>query len=172
MMRKRILAALLALMMVSSLMTATVAAAEPDTANNTTAEAAADSGAQTSTADGGAQTADSTSSDGKDETAEAAKPEIPADPEGTLSFANIESRVRANNITIKMLDEQIASIDAIDFDQQIDGLRDSMNGIAKAIYGMNVTGMSMLSSSMQSSYESLKAQFDDLRDGNVQHSVS
>ena len=61
-----------------------------------------------------------------------AQTEIPApDPVGQLSFANLENRMRENNLTILMLEESIASIDEIDFDKQIDDLRQQLNNIAK-----------------------------------------
>ena len=42
------------------------------------------------------------------------------DAEGTVSFENLEQRVRENATTVKMLDETIASIDATDFDEMYD----------------------------------------------------
>ena len=52
------------------------------------------------------------------------------DPVGQLSYANLETRVRENNLTVKMLEETIASIDAKDFDQMKEDLRKQLNQIA------------------------------------------
>ena len=54
-----------------------------------------------------------------------------ADPEGTVSFANLEARVRENNLTIRMLEESIASIDVVDYEKMYDELKDGLNEIAK-----------------------------------------
>ena len=53
-----------------------------------------------------------------------------ADPEGTVSFANLEARVRENNLTIRMLEESIASIDVVDYEKMYDELKDGLNEIA------------------------------------------
>ena len=99
------------------------------------------------------------------------------DPVGQLSYANLETRVRENNLTVKMLDETIASIDAKDFDQMKEDLRKQLNNIAKLQYlvittpkeyleGTELEGLTY--SSLQSTYDSLKDTFDDLKDGKIQ----
>lgn len=155
-MRKRILAALLALMMVSSLLATTALAAE-DTA------AASDSTAQTTES---AQTEGETSAEGTEEETEA---EIPADPAGTLSFANINSRVRANNITIKMLDEQIASLDVLDYDQWYKSMQTAINSVDKLSWLVSLGLVDSDSyASAAGSVSSLKSQMDQLRNGDIQ----
>lgn len=60
-------------------------------------------------------------------------PENPEpDPEGYLSFENLERRVRENNLTMQSLNASLASIDEIDFDQMKDYLRRSLNEISSA----------------------------------------
>lgn len=116
---------------------------------------------------------------------DAGEPDTPDVPEpdavGTMSFANLETRIRENNITIQALNESIASVDAIDFDKMEDNLRDALNGIAElqfqlitmpkdsldAVLNSNVTY-----NSLQSSYDSLKDTFDDLRDGKLQRTYA
>ena len=44
------------------------------------------------------------------------------DPEGTVSFENLEKRMRENNLTILSLDRNIESIEAIDLDEMKDSL--------------------------------------------------
>ena len=107
-----------------------------------------------------------------------------ADPEGTVSFANLEARVRENNLTIRMLEESIASIDVVDYEKMYDELKDGLNEIAKIQRTMlqlgqldSAMGNTSLSGSFSSeyifsnldaSYESLRETFDDLKDGKIQ----
>ena len=120
----------------------------------------------------------------KDGQAAAQKELYTADPEGTVSFANLESRVRANNLTVRMLEESIASIDAVDYGKMYDELKDRLNGIAKTQEVMlqmgqldSVMGKDNLStavtskyilSNLSASYDSLRATFDDLKSGKLQ----
>ena len=107
-----------------------------------------------------------------------------ADPEGTVSFANLETRVRENNLTIRMLEESIASIDVVDYEKMYDELKDGLNEIAKIQRTMlqlgqldSAMGNTSLSgsfsseyifSSLDASYDSLRETFDDLKDGKIQ----
>ena len=107
-----------------------------------------------------------------------------ADPEGTVSFANLETRVRENNLTIQMLEESIASIDVVDYEKMYDELKDGLNEIAKIQRTMlqlgqldSAMGNTSLSgsfsseyifSSLDASYDSLRETFDDLKDGKIQ----
>lgn len=102
------------------------------------------------------------------------------DAEGTVSFENLEQRVRENATTVKMLDETIASIDATDFDEMYDDLRDRLNGITSAQIGMIQASklpedhpyyMPMNDytyGTLQSQYASMEQTFDDLKDGKLQ----
>ena len=107
-----------------------------------------------------------------------------ADPEGTVSFANLEASVRENNLTIRMLEESIASIDVVDYEKMYDELKDGLNEIAKIQRTMlqlgqldSAMGNTSLSgsfsseyifSSLDASYDSLRETFDDLKDGKIQ----
>lgn len=107
-----------------------------------------------------------------------------ADPEGTVSFANLEARVRENNLTIRMLEASIASIDVVDYEKMYDELKDGLNEIAKIQRTMlqlgqldSAMGNTSLSgsfsseyifSSLDASYDSLRETFDDLKDGKIQ----
>ena len=107
-----------------------------------------------------------------------------ADPERTVSFANLEARVRENNLTIRMLEESIASIDVVDYEKMYDELKDGLNEIAKIQRTMlqlgqldSAMGNTSLSgsfsseyifSSLDASYDSLRETFDDLKDGKIQ----
>lgn len=168
MMRKRILAFVLAAALIGSLLV-TAAVAEEDGAPAETAQ----SGESVPTENESGETAAVT--DGESTAGETEKPqqdaetEIPApDPVGQLSFANLENRMRENNLTILMLEESIASIDEIDFDKQIDDLRQQLNKIAASITILRLMGDSEAADALQADYDSMKAQFDQLYEGDVQ----
>lgn len=92
------------------------------------------------------------------------------DAEGTVSFENLEQRVRENATTVKMLDETIASIDATDFDEMYDDLRDGLNGIAAIQQGLILAGQksSYTYDKLTDQYASMEQMFDDLKDGKLQ----
>ncbi len=112
---------------------------------------------------------------------------IQPDPVGSVSFANLDQRLRENNFNLLALEETIASIQSIDYDRMEDTLRDNLNNIAQAQWqfismgsmvdnmagglGMPGLGTAMTSASVQSmtqAYDSLRDTFDDLRDGKLQ----
>lgn len=96
------------------------------------------------------------------------------DQVGHLSYANLESRARENNITIKMLDASIASLDVMDFEKMQDDLRDGLNAIAQNQYMLISMGQSdsYAYASLESSYSSLRETFDDLKDGKIQNNAA
>lgn len=98
-------------------------------------------------------------------------PAPPPDADGTLSYANLERRVRADNAGMKALDETIASVEALDYDKMKENLRDALNGIAKTQWALSsVPGMqdSYTHGALSASYSSLKDTFNDLKDGKLQ----
>ena len=171
MMRKRILAFVLAAALIGSLLV-TAAVAEEDGAPAETAQSGESAPTENESGEAAAPT------DGESTAGETQKPqqdaetEIPApDPVGQLSFGNLESRLRENNLTVLMLEESIASIDEIDFDKLQEDLRKQLNDIAKLqylsiVYPEAAGGMTF--DSLQSSYDALKEQFDDLKEGKIQ----
>ena len=123
--------------------------------------------------------------------AESTKVETPVevlpDEAGSLSFTNLESRMRENNLNLLMLQESINALKVLDYEEIEEELRDGLNQIADQQWQMNsmgtgssdpVTGMigsmvgsmigPMMSSSLQGSYDSLREQFDAVRDGEMQ----
>ena len=106
--------------------------------------------------------------------AEAAEPaasgEAQPDPTGTLSFDNLERRLREGNCNLLALDETIASIEALVYDEMYDDLRDSLNDIADAQWMLIQFGMSdsYTAGTLKQSYQSLRETFDSLKDGELQ----
>ena len=179
-MGKRMLSMLLVLALGSSLLV-TAAFAEGNTENTPAAEQPRELEPLTETA-GDSQSAGEAVVSAPEEQATigAYNPELTVpqpDQVGHLSYANLETRVRENNLTVKMLEETIASIDVQDFDEMKESLRQRLNSIAKLQYlvittpkeyleGTELEGLTY--SSLQSTYNSLQETFDDLKDGKIQ----
>ena len=167
-MRKRILAFVLAAALIGSLLV-TSAVAEEDGAPAETAQSGESAPMENQSGETAAVTDGESTAGETQEPQQDAQTEIPApDPVGQLSFANLENRMRENNLTILMLEESIASIDAIDFDKQIDDLRDMLNEISAGITAMRLANNSQAADALQADYDSMKAQFDQLYEGDVQ----
>lgn len=168
MMRKRILAFVLAAALIGSLLV-TAAVAEEDGAPAETAQSGESAPTGNESGEAAAPTDGESTAGETQEPQQDAETEIPApDPVGQLSFANLENRMRENNLTILMLEESIASIDEIDFDKQIDDLRQQLNKIAASITTLRLMGNSEAADALQANYDSMKAQFDQLYEGDVQ----
>lgn len=168
MMRKRILAFVLAAALIGSLLV-TAAVAEEDGAPAETAQSGESVPTENQSGEAAAPTDGESTAGETQEPQQDARTEIPApDPVGQLSFANLENRMRENNLTILMLEESIASIDEIDFDKQIDDLRQQLNKIAASITILRLMGDSEAADALQANYDSMKAQFDQLYEGDVQ----
>ncbi len=167
-MRKRILAFALAAALIGSLLV-TAAVAEEDGAPAETAQSGESVPTENESGETAAVTDGESTAGETQEPQQDAQTEIPApDPVGQLSFANLENRMRENNLTILMLEESIASIDEIDFDKQIDDLRQQLNKIAASITILRLMGDSEAADALQANYDSMKAQFDQLYEGDVQ----
>ncbi len=94
--------------------------------------------------------------------------DLTPDPVGSISFVNLGSRLRENNLNLLALEENIATIEALDYDKLEDDIRKQLNSIADMQWMLTITGNSFASASLQSSYDSLRDTFDDIRDGKLQ----
>ena len=160
-MHKRFISGVLALLLCGSLLTVSAFAApddnspsDPTTADPTTAVSAAE------------------------------EPQVAEDPEGTVSFENLEKRVRENNVTVLMLQETIEVINSIDYDKLYDDLRAGLSGLAEAQWGMlqaknadtmmgtgsfsSTANSQYITGTLRSQYDSLRETFDDLKEGKLQ----
>ena len=144
------------------------------------------------TSSGGTAGEDGAAAEAPQEPAEEPEPE--PDPAGTISFANLESRVREKNLNYLILQENISVIDVIDYDKMKDDLRDGLNSLADAQWQLVTSGsqlpstgnpivdgalqgmMSMSSTSaaqsLQAQYDSLRETFDDLKEGKIQQDAA
>jgi len=92
------------------------------------------------------------------------------DPLGKVSFAAVEQRARRNNLQILALDQQIAALEDIDYEENLDDLRDALNSIANAqgfLLDMG-QGTSYSYDKLESSYAALRKQFDAIWNGDLQ----
>lgn len=92
------------------------------------------------------------------------------DPLGQVRFPSVEQRIRKNNLQILALDEQIAALEEIDYEKQLDKLRRALNSLADAQWTMLEMGQgtSYAYDQMDQSYSALRRQFDAIRDGDLQ----
>ena len=141
---------LLAILTLAGTLTLPSMAAEPEDEEGTAQESVQE--------DGSAQT---------DET-EAAEAEPEPDPAGTVSWANLESRIRSGSLSALILAENIGSIEVIDYDQMAQDIRDQLNGIADLQWMMILMGDSMSANSLDQTYDSLRENFDAIQDGEMQ----
>jgi len=109
---------------------------------------------------------------------------IEPDAEGSLSFENLERRMRESNLNVLALQESVDALEEIDYKQLEDDLRDQLNGIAKMqrlnghglgididtgdIYPVTDGEKTYAAQQLQAGYDSLREQFDAVRDGEMQ----
>ena len=104
--------------------------------------------------------------------AEAALPTAPAqpDPVGVLSFENLEGRLRENNYNLLALEENIASIEVLDYDKMYDSLKKQLNEIADYQWMLIQFGQgnSYSSAMLAQNYSAVRDTFDAIKDGELQ----
>ena len=88
---------------------------------------------------------------------------------GQGSFPNVEQRIRKNNLQVLALDEQIAALEEIDYEKQLDKLRRALNSIASTQWVMLEMGTDAYAyDKLDQSYMALRKQFDAIWDGELQ----
>lgn len=92
------------------------------------------------------------------------------DPEGSASFANLERRVRENNLQYLAIQENVTNLENFKYDQIYESLRTQLNNIASGQYFLSVTGQgdSYQAVSLSQAYDSLRGQFDAIKNGDLQ----
>ena len=95
---------------------------------------------------------------------------IEPDAVGTVSYANVERRMRENNLNVLALQESIDFIDSIDYDKMYEDLRKQLNQIANYQWMMiqGGAGDSYAYDQMEQGYNALREQFDAIKDGEMQ----
>ncbi len=87
---------------------------------------------------------------------------------GSVTWEELDERIRNGSLTALSLAASSDSIDAIDYDKMYDDLRDALNELASAQWIMSLYGDTATASSLGDSYSSIRDTFDDLKDGELQ----
>lgn len=99
----------------------------------------------------------------------AAAAEEPAPPEtACIAWEDLEQRIRAGSLNAQILEENIGSIEAIDYERMYEELRENLNEIASAQWMMITMGAYEEAEKMDSAYDSLRETFDAIKDGELQ----
>ena len=104
---------------------------------------------------------------------------IVPDELGTVSYANVESRMRQNNLTILSVQENVALLEELDYEELRQDLLDQMNKIANAKWAMTmgipeygipgtVDPNSFAAQQLQQGYDAMNETFESIRDGEMQ----
>ena len=106
----------------------------------------------------------------KDEPAAEETAQTTPDAAGTLSFENLGARMRTGNYTLLSLEENIAAIECIDYDKMYEDLRNGLNSIASAQWGLIQMGQgeSYTYETLTQRYDALRKTFDDIKEGKLQ----
>ncbi len=170
-MNQRKLALLLAAVMMLSLCSLSVVAAE-------TREAADEPPALTEplpqdTPEGSAAALPAADGPERPEPEPATQPERPEpapspDAAGTITFANLSRRLHANNLTILALQESIDSVEEIDYEELKNDLRSNLNELADLIFIVSGMQGPFAAAPLQQSYDAMRETFDDLKEGKLQ----
>ena len=95
---------------------------------------------------------------------------IQPDPMGIVTFENVERRMRENNLQILTLEQSVATLEEIDYEELYEDLRLQLNEIAKAQWSLvnakdMMIQMGMMSDyEYHSSYDQLDKAYDAVRD--------
>ena len=97
--------------------------------------------------------------------------EIVPDAVGTVSFANLERRIRENNLQLLALEQNVALLETMDYEDMAEELRDAISNLGKAkqftrLFGDG--GDSYAYEQLQQATTSLRDQLDDLKEGKLQ----
>lgn len=184
-MKQRIIALLLALAVLVSVCAVSALAEEraaPADGTQPPPAATAEEGAPAETPEGETSTEGAPEAAG--ETAEALSPAGPdlaenvtiqPDPLGEVSFANVERRMRENNLQLLALEQSVLSIEDIDYDKLYDKLWHQLNDLAQAQWGLVQMSKFMSEYDYRTSYDQLdraydavREQFDAIKEGDMQ----
>lgn len=113
---------------------------------------------------------------------------IQPDPLGEVSFANVERRMRENNLQLLALEQSVLSLEDIDYDKLYDKLWHQLNDLARAQWGLVQASSAMRSLSqipgsgvtysdyeyhstydqLDRAYDAVREQFDAIKEGDMQ----
>lgn len=96
--------------------------------------------------------------------------EIVPDELGTVTFENVERRMRENNLQVLALQENVDGLENFDYDKMYDKLRDTLNDIARGKWYMVLMGEggTLAYEQLDQTYDAVREQFDAIKDGELQ----
>lgn len=102
--------------------------------------------------------------------------EIVPDELGSVTFANVERRMRENNLQVLILEESVQTIQEIDYDDLYEDLRQQLNSLAKTQWSLVLSGSLIMSEyekdktydQLDQAYDAVREQFDAIKDGEMQ----
>ena len=159
-MKKRITALLLSLAMAFALGAPSVLAGDDAAAESAPAARDAEAAVDQQAAEAAEEGETAAEEDG-----EAAPP---ADPEGTLAFASLRTRMIENYYPLRALQESIDDIEGHDYDWQYNYLRLSMNEISSMQWMLRSQYEYESVAMLGVQYDQLRKEFEEIRDGEKQ----
>ena len=95
---------------------------------------------------------------------------IVPDAVGTLSFENLEKRMRENCLDVLILQSSIDSLGDLDYEEMKADLRDALNGIAGGQWMLSSFQMSSTGTytQLEQQYSAVREQYEAIRDGDLQ----
>ena len=92
------------------------------------------------------------------------------DAVGSISFENLESRMRENGLGLLALEETIAAVEVLDYEKMSEELRDGINEAVDKQFGMQMIPMvgSVAAGMMEATIESLRDTYESIEEGELQ----
>ena len=92
------------------------------------------------------------------------------DPVGSVTFENVERRMREGNLQVLALQETVDMLNSIDYADLQEDLRQQLNQIAQGQWYMVLMGQSgtLAYEQMDQAYDAVREQFDAIKDGEMQ----
>lgn len=173
-MRQRIRSMLLALALAVSLGAVPVLADQSPQPEQSAADQAeteqTQSEEETAQAEEPEEAAPADSPAGPDQETPGEEMEIVPDPVGTVSFENLERRIREHNLQLLALEENVASLEGMDYEAMQESLRKQLHDLAQIKWGLVQAQQegSYAYTQMSQGYDALREQFDAIEDGELQ----
>ena len=92
------------------------------------------------------------------------------DPVGSVTFENVERRMREGNLQVLALQETVDMLNSIDYADLQEDLRQQLNQISQGQWYMVLMGQSgtLAYEQMDQAYDAVREQFDAIKDGEMQ----
>ncbi len=179
-MRKRVTALLAALALLASVFAASALAEErraPESAGEAAEEAAGGETSETGAAEEPVDAEEEPAPPSYAGPDLAENVALEPDPVGEVSFANLEGRMRENNLQILIIEQSIQTLEDIDYDIMYQELWEQLNQLARAQWGLVLTPAAYVGGDYEKdktydqldrAYDAVRESFDAIKDGEMQ----